>query len=238
MLNRHVEGAPMNKDDAVMLIFGASSLLALETIKEAQQYFSVCCISRQVLEVEGCKTISVFDYSDSELRVVYEWMKSFKKAVVLFMNGVAESTAFYHLASEKISEIVSVNLTLPMSITARIIEAYPAKPISFFFVSSSRALQSDVGIAAYSASKSGLVNFAKSLSLEYGRFKKSFHVLSLGVHEGGLYYQVSEKSKKAIFERSSLKKFITGTDVFQAIRSNAFSEASTGSILKIDYGYF
>jgi len=154
------------------------------------------------------------------------------------MNGITDSKAFYKIDSKEISQIIKVNFELPVLITNLIVKNFILKKTKYVYFSSSRALLGDRGISLYSSTKSALKYFAKSLSLEYGKFNHFFYTISLGVFEKGLVKKVKKPELEKIIKRSALNKYVEVDELVRAVNFISENDSATGSVLNIDNGYF
>ena len=140
--------------------------------------------------------------------------------------------------SQEISNIIKVNYELPVMMTNLIIKNFILKKTKYIYFSSSRALLGDRGIALYSSSKSALKYFARSLSLEYGKFGQFFYTISLGVFEKGLVNKVKNSDLERIIKRSATNTFVNLDELVRAVNYISENDSPTGSVLNIDNGYF
>lgn len=229
---------------SVLVIFGASSSVGMGLIERVDSQFDMILVSRKQVDQDNCfshvsvQTFVVSDYSFKELEVVFSAIERYSDASFLFLNGVAESVAFYKLNEELIKEVLSVNLYLPILLTNELIKRFVRKKLTFVYSSSSRALMGDVGISVYSASKIGLVNFAKCMALEYGRLGHKFVVLSLGLFDGGLNHLLTEAQRVKLFKRSATPDFVSLDELWNSIKFANQNRCVNGSTLKVDNGYF
>jgi len=76
------------------------------------------------------------------------------------------------------------------------------------------------------------------MALEYGNLGLNFRVISLGLLKGGLEKTISEKIRRSIFQRSSLKKNITIKELYKTIKFTVEDKSGNGSTIKCDNGYF
>ncbi len=227
----------------VLVIFGASSSIGMGLVERVDSEIDVILVSRKwagdsFISRPGIQAFAVSDYSFQHLEPVFSAIEQYSDASFLFLNGVAESVAFYKLDEEFIKEVLSVNLCLPISLTNELIKRFVRKKLTFIYSSSSRALMGDVGISVYSASKVGLVNFAKCMALEYGRLGHQFVVLSLGLFEGGLNHLLTERQRVKIFNRSAAPTFVSLDELWNSMKFAIQNRSVNGSVLKVDNGYF
>jgi 3-oxoacyl-[acyl-carrier protein] reductase len=227
----------MNQPRPLLLVFGASASIANDTLPKLEKSFEIAFVSRQLNDHQSIKSFAVRSYSDEDLQEVLSYAHSFNRIVVVIFNGISEKSAFFKLNNDEIEAVVHINLLLPLRITNLILKKFITKSLSFVYCASSRALTGDRGISVYSATKSGLLSFSRCMALEYGKFNKTFTVLSLGLFSGGLNNQVSEGNKAALFRRAALPSYVCGEDLARAIEFSAFNNSINGSVIKLDNGY-
>lgn len=104
----------------------------------------------------------------------------------------------------------------------------------FIHISSERGIRGFKGSTAYSASKSALHGFSRSLAKEYGRFGITSNVISLGYFDSGLYRKLNEKMQKEFVKSVPSKKLGTAEDIHHAINFLILSGYANGSVITID----
>ncbi len=92
------------------------------------------------------------------------------------------------------------------------------------------------GTAAYAAAKTALLGFSRVLAHEYGRFKITSNVLSLGYLDAGLALKLPEPVKHKVLERIPTKKMGPATQVADAIEYLRKSDYVNGAVIDIDGG--
>ena len=225
--------------DKTIVIFGASSELALDLAASLSEFFNIICVSQKIIKPfnEKIRTIKLKDYSSTEIHSISSSLDMSKEHIFLFMNGITDKSAFYKLEKEEISNVLKVNLELPILATNVLLKEFLNQSTRYVYFSSSRALLGDKGIALYSASKSGLINFSRSLSLEYGKYKQFFYTISLGVFDKGLVKKVKKETLDRIIKRSAINNYVDLIQLREMIIFIANNTASTGSNFYLDNGY-
>lgn len=104
----------------------------------------------------------------------------------------------------------------------------------FIHISSERGIRGSAGSTAYSASKSALYGFSRSLAKEYARFGITSNVISLGYFDSGLYRKLDKKMQKRFIEGVPSKKLGSADDIYHAINFLVLSDYTNGSIITID----
>ncbi len=227
------------KEKPVTIIFGVNSSFGAELVESLSPLSDVFTVSRSAFP-NVSDHFMISDYSDDELSKICKTIRAHPSSVisVLILNGIADSGALYRLPESEVDGIIEVNLKVPIRITRIFIKELLFKEVSFFYFSSSRALATDVGISVYSATKSGLTNFAKCCAAEYGKLRKYFFVISFGVFDGGLYTSLSSHVRESLRSRTSIPGFIDIEQLSRTIFFHISNSSATGSVLKVDNGFF
>ena len=223
-----------------IVLFGGSSDLALDLCQKLSDSFNIINVSSSStnLNHKNIKEVKLNKYSEKELLKFLLSLNKKDEHIFLFMNGITDSKAFYKIDSEEISRIIKVNFELPVLITNLIVKNFILKKTKYVYFSSSRALLGDRGISLYSSTKGALKYFAKSLSLEYGKFNHFFYTISLGVFEKGLVKKVKKSELEKIIKRSALNSYVDIDELARAVNYISENDSATGSVLNIDNGYF
>jgi 3-oxoacyl-[acyl-carrier protein] reductase len=223
-----------------IVIFGGSSGLALDLSLILSNSYKVVNVSskKNNLNNEKIQEVQLKEYNQKELNKFILSLDKKEEHIFLFMNGITDSRAFYKMENEEIAKIIRVNFELPVLITNLIIKEFLLKKTKYIYFSSSRALLGDRGISLYSSTKSALKYFARSLSLEYGKFNHFFYTISLGIFEKGLVNKVKKTDLDSIINRSAASTFVDIEELVNAIEYLSKNESLTGSVLNIDNGYF
>ena len=223
-----------------IVLFGGSSGLALDLCQKLSNSFNIINVSSSStnLNHKNIKEVKLNKYSEKELLKFLLSLNKKDEHIFLFMNGITDSKAFYKIDSEEISRIIKVNFELPVLITNLIVKNFILKKTKYVYFSSSRALLGDRGISLYSSTKGALKYFAKSLSLEYGKFNHFFYTISLGVFEKGLVKKVKKSELEKIIKRSALNSYVDIDELARAVNYISENDSATGSVLNIDNGYF
>ena len=223
-----------------LVIFGGSSGLAKDLCISLCREFNITCLSSKKLDTSNRKVkyIHIESYSDENISKFIDNLDKKKEYLFLFMNGITDPSAFYKLSNDQISNLIKVNLELPVNITNIIIKKFIPYKTKYIYFSSSRALLGDKGISLYSATKSSLKYFAKSLSLEYGKFNQFFYTISLGVFEKGLAEKVKKSDLDRIFKRAAISTPVSIEELKKSIIYISDNDSATGSVLNVDNGYF
>ena len=223
-----------------LVIFGGSSGLAIDISLRLSNDFNVVNVSSKTTNLvdKNIEEVKLKEYSLEELSKFIANLNKKESHIFLFMNGITDSKAFYKMDNDEISHIIYVNYELPVVITNLIIKDFILKKTKYVYFLSSWALLGDRGISLYSSTKSALKYFAKSLSLEYGKFNHFFYTISLGVFEKGLVNKVKKTDLDNIIKRSATNSFVDVDELVNALHYISENDSATGSVLSVDNGYF
>ena len=221
-----------------IIIVGASSDLAKETSKELSKNYEVLNLSRKSISNVSSQSKVISDYSTPEINKFLESLNKSDSHAFIFFNGISDSEIFVNSSDEEINDILNTNLSVPILFTKAILKKFIPRRTKYIFLTSTRALNGDKGIALYSTTKGALKYLARSLSLEYGKFNQYFHVISLGIFDLGLIKKVNKSTLDRIKKNSAINGYVDIKNLVKTIEFVIQSDASTGSIVHADNGYF
>ncbi|KAG0351761.1 hypothetical protein BG005_008757 [Podila minutissima] len=103
-------------------------------------------------------------------------------------------------------------------------------------ISSVVGIQGNIGQSVYSASKSAVIGFSKSLSKELGSRGVTVNVIAPGYIDTDMTSSISEERKKDIISKTSLGRLGRPEDVSEAALFLAQAKFITGQVLVVDGG--
>jgi len=127
------------------------------------------------------------------------------------------------------SNFVAVKSLLPKMISLR----YGR----FIFIGSSIAEKGDIGCFPYSVSKLTNQALQRSITLECSRFGVTANTISIGVVESPLWFELSEKSRKAIEEKIPGKKMVSLGEFCDLVAFIRGAASLNGQTVRLDGGY-
>jgi len=168
-------------------------------------------------------------------------LKSGKSIDILINNAGAIYTALFQMTSrKKLEEIFEVNYFSQADFTQNIIKSMIKKKIgSIVYISSSAAIDGNVGRSAYAASKAAINSHAKVLSKELGAYNIRVNVIAPGLTETDM---MSENTPKNIIEETlmstSLKRVGQPNEIANValFLSSELSSYITGQTIRVDGG--
>lgn len=153
--------------------------------------------------------------------------------------GISDINLFTDLSDERISEIISVNLTGAMLCAKAVIPKMVSKKSGCIINVSS--MWGEVGAsceAVYSAAKAGLIGFTKALAKELGPSGIRVNCVSCGVISTRMNASLSESDLEALKEETPLGVIGTPQNVADAVffLSSEKAEFITGETLRVNGG--
>ncbi|ODN29679.1 3-oxoacyl-ACP reductase FabG [Fervidobacterium thailandense] len=170
--------------------------------------------------------------------VVDEVIKKFGRIDILINNaGVTKDTLFYRMSYEDWDYVINVNLTGAFNLTKACIRELVKNEGVIINISSVVGLEGNIGQANYSASKSGLIGFTKSLAKEFGRKNVRVIAIAPGFIETPMTERLSEELKSKALERIALRRFGKPEEVAKLVKFLIIDGTYiTGQVIVIDGG--
>ncbi len=230
------------------LIIGSSSGIGAAAVKHfLKQSHNVIGVSRRKNKElsKNFKHIS-FDLNNLE---EYEYLfneihkKYGKINNLLFCAGVQFLRPTSIITKNDLRKIIDINLNSPILFSKFVSnKKYFKRPGSVIYISSAIATKPSAGQSIYASSKSGILNFTKTLALEVSKFKINVNCISPGMIKGPMFSKYTKNITKDFYEKINeahplgLGNF---KDVVNAIDFlfNKKSKWITGINLIVDGGY-
>ena len=139
--------------------------------------------------------------------------------------------------SEKIEYLIKLNLTVPIILTKLVLSdmlaGYNGRIIN---ISSIVATDGFQGLAAYSASKAGLLGFTRSLAREVGPANITVNAIAPGFLDTEMTHDMNEKQREQIVRRSALRRLANPEDIASTVAFLLQASNITGQVLTVDAG--
>ncbi|KAG0276619.1 reductase [Linnemannia exigua] len=151
--------------------------------------------------------------------------------------GIARDSLLIAHASQDIENVISTNLLGTIWLNKAVAKGMMRrKKGAIINISSVVGLQGNIGQSVYSASKSAIIGFSKSLSKELGSRNITVNVIAPGYIDTDMTSSIPEDRKKAIVARTSLGRLGQADDVAEAALFLAQAKFITGQVLVVDGG--
>jgi len=220
----------------MIIICGAGSKLAKHTIKNLSNKYEIVAISRnEKHEGKNITNINLRDYSE-----LSNILKSLNGKNYVWINFVAHSSNNLLVNSDKLSLLKDQDLNFSTNfLSSKILipKMIANKYGRFIFISSSRALQGDVGIFSYSLGKRSNLSLQDQIVMEYSRFGITANTLSLGFFNTKLWQKLDEKLKKNLLNRVPNKRLSDPACIAPTIELLINQPSLNNNILKLDDGF-
>jgi 3-oxoacyl-[acyl-carrier protein] reductase len=153
--------------------------------------------------------------------------------------ATAVSSLLVNTSPEEIELLITINLTatilLSRLIAKQMIRAHGGRIIN---ISSSAASRAYRGLAAYSATKSGLDAFTRTLACELGPRNITVNAIAPGFVETDMSSSLLAEQREQILRRTPLRKLVSPDDIAGVVLFLLSPSAHmiTGSIITVDGG--
>lgn len=159
---------------------------------------------------------------------------------VLVANaGITRDTLLLRMSEEDFTDVIDTNLTGAFRVVKRAAKGMlKARHGRIILVSSVVGLFGSAGQVNYSASKSALVGFARSLTRELGGRNITANVVAPGFIETDMTAALPEETQAEYKKNIPLGRFAAPEEVAKVVRWLASDEASyiSGAVIPVDGG--
>lgn len=153
--------------------------------------------------------------------------------------GVTRDTLLLRMSEDDFTEVVDTNLTGAFRVVKRAAKGMlKARHGRIILISSVVGLFGSAGQVNYSASKSALVGFARSLTRELGGRNITANVVAPGFIETDMTAALPEETQADYKKNIPLGRFAEPSEVAKVVRWLASDEASyiSGAVIPVDGG--
>jgi 3-oxoacyl-[acyl-carrier protein] reductase len=195
----------------------------------------VASVGRRAVAVQA----DVSQTADCE-KLIEQAMTAFGRIDILVNNaGITRDTLLMRMDEEAWDVVMDTNLKSVFS-TCRAATKHmmKARSGSIINVSSVSAIRGIAGQTNYSASKSGMIGFSKSLARELAGRGIRVNVIAPGFITSDMTNTLNDKMKEAILAEIPLKRFGEAADIADAALylGSPMSRFVTGAVLVVDGG--
>ncbi|AZL05946.1 MAG: beta-ketoacyl-ACP reductase [Brevibacterium aurantiacum] len=159
--------------------------------------------------------------------------------VVVANAGITRDNLLMRMSDDEFEAVVDTNLTGTFRTVKRAITGMiRAKKGRIVLISSVSGLYGVPGQANYSASKAGLVGFARSVTRELGSRGITANVVAPGFIRTDMTDELPEKQQKEYLATIPAKRFAEATEVAKVVRWVSSDEAAyiSGAVIPVDGG--
>lgn len=179
---------------------------------------------------------------DEVNRMIEAVINRFGRIDVLINNaGISKSAMSWKTSLDAWNETIAINLTAPFLVAKACIPFMRENGSgSIINISSVVGQTGQIGTAAYSASKAGLIGLTKTLAKELASNNITVNALALGYFSTGMIADVPQEQQDQIIESIPLKKLGDPATVCKTIEWLISSEAAyvTGQVIQLNGGLY
>ena len=159
---------------------------------------------------------------------------------VLVANaGITKDTLLMRMSEDEFTSVIDTNLVGSFRVVKRALKGFLKQRFGrVVLISSVVALYGSPGQTNYSASKSGLVGFARSLTRELGSRGITANVVAPGVIETDMTAELTEDQQATYLANIPAARFGQASEVAKAVAWLASDDASyiSGAVIPVDGG--
>jgi 3-oxoacyl-[acyl-carrier protein] reductase len=179
---------------------------------------------------------------DEVNRMIEAVINRFGRVDVLINNtGISKSAMSWKTSLDAWNETIAINLTAPFLVAKACIPSMRKNGSgSIINISSVVGQTGQIGTAAYTASKAGLIGLTKTLAKELVSNNITVNALVLGYFSTGMIADVPQEQQDQIIESIPLKKLGDPATVCKTIEWLIASEAAyvTGQVIQLNGGLY
>jgi NAD(P)-dependent dehydrogenase (short-subunit alcohol dehydrogenase family) len=235
-------------EEKVILITGASGGMGThlmnwfkkQPVKLALHYFE-----QKIAEpaTDQCQFFKADLTSEAEVnQLIKAVLERFGKIDIVINNaGISKSAMSWKTSLDAWNETMAINLTAPFLVAKACIPFMRENGSgSIINISSVVGQTGQIGTAAYTASKAGLIGLTKTLAKELASNNITVNALALGYFSTGMIADVPQIQKEQIIDSIPLKKLGDPATVCKTIEWLISSEAAyvTGQVIQLNGGLY
>lgn len=228
----------------MIIIIGASSGIGKELIKNLINFDNIIATYNKIRI--NYKNKSKNKYFEIKLDISKEtnikrFVEKFEKYLykITFINlaTISIDKLIHNLNEKDIKKAFKINTFSNIFFSKYLIrKMIKNKYGRFIFLSSTRAIQGDVGISLYSITKTSLASLSRSITKEYSQFGVTSNVLSLGYFNTPLLQNINENIKKRLIRQIPTLKLGKTKNISTVIKTIIKNNYINNADIKIDGG--
>lgn len=227
----------LSPDDPVYVLIGGNGYIGNKITNELTLYGISVITTYNDNKNRIAESIHLNLMDESSFDDLLKILKPIKKVVIVFLSTVKNSDLILNLSKEKLIQSFTVNVSGPHMLVQKILpQMIKNKWGRFIFFSSTKAHYGDIGISAYSSTKSAISSYSRVLALEYARYGITSNILSLGYFDGPLWDEIAEEKRKILLMSVPSKKLGECSNLTNSLRFLVDSEYVNGTLIKVDGG--
>lgn len=153
--------------------------------------------------------------------------------------GIGTAGVLANMADAEVARLATLNLVSPMLLTKHLLRPMLARGEGRIVnIASIVAFTGYSGLAAYSATKAGLLGFTRSLAREVGRAGINVNAIAPGFIDTELTQAMDEEERERVVRRSALQR-LAGVEDVAAAAEFLLGEGGrniTGTVITVDAG--
>ena len=234
----------------IVLVTGASRGIGLEAAKHfSKEGYKVIGTSRgdfnlgELIEDNSAISVQLDLMSKESIQNLFADLKSEDLLPSVLVNnaGITKDQLFLRMKDEDWDDVIETNLNGLFRVTKAFVKPMVKNKFGRVInISSVAGLMGNSGQVNYSASKSAMVGFSRSLAKELGSRNITSNVVAPGFIETDMTTFLNDDEKVEVSKNIPMKRFGTVQDVAKCIVFLASDEANyiTGQIISVDGGLF
>jgi 3-oxoacyl-[acyl-carrier protein] reductase len=184
----------------------------------------------------------VADVSDFDQvnEAIEEWVEAHDGVHTLINNaGINRDGLLMRMKEDDWNDVMDVNLNGAFNCTKAVIRPMLSNRWGrIIMVSSVAGIMGNPGQSNYSASKSGMVGFSKSIARELGSRNITSNTIAPGYIETDMTEELDDERKETVLDMTPLERFGEAEEVADCARFLASERANyiTGEVIRVDGG--
>ena len=171
--------------------------------------------------------------------IVDKTVESFGRIDVLINNaGIHKDASIFKMTTKNWKEVLDTNLNGVFNFSKTVLPMMKKQKFGRIInISSFTAETGMAGASNYSASKSGIIGFTKSIAKEVAKYNITINVIAPGYFNIGMFYDFDLKTRNKIVKQIPSKRLGNPHEISELIQILIFSSYLTGQVFTLDGGY-